>query len=306
MFNQKNKKKYYYDYPEDTFNYSLKNLTYFPNSILSFTYLVELNLSNNKIKQIPNEISKLKSLTFLYLNKNLLTNLPMDIINLKKLVLLDLSNNPIDYNLMHPLIIKFLRTLQSGKKLYNYELKKIIQYPSINQQVQTNKILHLTQCIEAIDKNINIKTKKSIKNIVLNNQFNYLDVTSYVDNCTCIKLSVKLILQQLIQKYGCEMYCVIKRKYKQVVYYDYLDEKYITCNVKLPDNYIINVIVTICTILDYFFNFVNSSKYKKLLYNLFNNELEKVDVNKVSLDQLVFLIINLLDYFDEHVVLFKK
>jgi Leucine-rich repeat (LRR) protein len=70
-----------------------KGLNKFPNQLWNFTYIVELNLSQNEISSIPKEITLLKELSYLNLSQNKLKSLPMEIGKLELLNELLLDNN---------------------------------------------------------------------------------------------------------------------------------------------------------------------------------------------------------------------
>lgn len=57
--------------------------------------VVELDLTNTKLKVFPDEILKFKNLKFLILSKNEISEIPNEINKLNKLIGVDLSNNPI-------------------------------------------------------------------------------------------------------------------------------------------------------------------------------------------------------------------
>lgn len=71
-----------------------KELAAFPESIVSCTHLVLLNLCKNAITELPDEIANLSSLARLYLAGNLLTSLPETIGGLSVLEELVLADNP--------------------------------------------------------------------------------------------------------------------------------------------------------------------------------------------------------------------
>ena len=77
--------------------------------ILALRHLVELNLSQNKLKELDISLERLKLLKTLNLSSNQLTHLPSKICRTNKLVTLDLSNNelsslPIAFGAMTSLV----------------------------------------------------------------------------------------------------------------------------------------------------------------------------------------------------------
>lgn len=71
-----------------------KELSAFPESIVTSTHLVLLNLCKNAITELPDEIGNIKTLARLYLAGNLLTSLPETIGGLSALEELVLADNP--------------------------------------------------------------------------------------------------------------------------------------------------------------------------------------------------------------------
>lgn len=83
--------------PEEVYKLILskQKYKYFPEEILVFVNLTQLDLSNNKITEVPDRIVELKKLTYLNLSKNKITQLPETIGNLSMLNSLKISQNKI-------------------------------------------------------------------------------------------------------------------------------------------------------------------------------------------------------------------
>eukprot|EP01133_Synstelium_polycarpum_P015754 gene15754-18720_t len=75
---------------------SKNNLTRFPMSVTQMcTHLVELDLSDNGIRELPSDIQNVKNLRILILRDNKLENIPLEVCHLKDLKILELQNNPL-------------------------------------------------------------------------------------------------------------------------------------------------------------------------------------------------------------------
>jgi len=67
-----------------------------PNFGSELSHIVQLNLSNNKLKELPETFHQLKSLVHLDLYSNQIRDLPPSLVHLRKLTFLDISKNPIN------------------------------------------------------------------------------------------------------------------------------------------------------------------------------------------------------------------
>lgn len=108
----------------------------FPQEILAFTNLTELDLSRNRMEEIPAEIGNLIHLRRLNLTRNHLVYLPAEIGNLKKLEFLGLNRNKIE---LLPPTIGNLQNLEV-LELWDNELKDV---PEEISQLTSLKVLEL-------------------------------------------------------------------------------------------------------------------------------------------------------------------
>lgn len=284
---------------QNTYQAYSSKLINFPFSIITLVHLTEVNLSNNNITSIPPEINKLASLEKLYLERNMLKSLPINIIKLEKLIILALYDNPIDYVSLHPLIIRYLRMLNWGKKYLFHKLSQQETEPSLNNIIQTQKITMLNKQLDLIDLILYHKTKRSIKNMIINHNFSYLDIIEYLNSSA--NINCQLNIKNLIQKYGCELYCVAKIKTQKVTYYNHFDRIFVNTEIILPKNKTSGQIITFCTVLEYFFNFANNSLHKQILYHMFNSAFNTIILEDVTLNKIMFIITNILNGFDHNV-----
>lgn len=279
-----------------------RGLTLVPQHIFNMTNLTELNLSNNKLTSLSDNISKLVHLEVLYLDRNLFKSLPMGITKLTNLNTITLNNNPIIMTIMHPLIQKFIGVIGWGKKYLESTINRIKLEPCLNETIQKNKIKHLERIMEENNSRISYKIKESIKRIAIenNNKEPHIDVISYTDTCPNIELSSKLGLQKLFLQYGNKEYCIVTEQTKIVTYYDHFNRQKVTTTIKVESEFDCDLgsdsedgrgglIVTFCTVLEYFFKFANNSPYKQTLYQLFNTAFRNMDFIDTGLNEIIII-----------------
>lgn len=284
----------------DSYNLYSGNLYAIPNNIFSLRNIVKLNVANNQITRIPSEISQLTLLEELYVDRNLLEVLPLEIIQLSKITIFAISNNPIKYDLLHPLIIRYLRMINWGKKLVVQELEEQKLNPSSNEKIQIKKIFLLERRLETINFILDKKTKRSIKTMILHNKIPYLDVINHTKECLDIQPACRTNIENFITKFGSELYCVIRNCTKIVSYYDYFEKCDVIKTIRLDKNSVPGQIITFCSVLEYFYNFANASVHRLTLYQMFNSAFgifSKID----SLNELMFTLVNILNGFDPYV-----
>lgn len=276
----------------------------FPTIIFNMTHLTLINLSNNQINVLPSAINKLTSLEIFYIDRNCLTTLPIEITGLKKLAILNVSNNPIDFNKLHPYIRKFIAMTAWGKKYIELKINKLKNEYTYNKVTRSNEIKNLEIMLENVKTLINNKVKRSIKRMIINNSYLYSDPVKCLDDSRDIELSSKLNLQKLIEIFGSELYCTARRKTKLVTYYDYYNRKQIQTTINLARQESTQYVITFYTVLEYFFNFADSSAHKQMLYGMFNSAFRIVKNEEVKLEKLIYVITNILWFFDDNVDLF--
>jgi len=290
--------------PDPIYDANSQLIHSFPTGIFNMSHITIINLSNNKIKSIPPTINKLVSLEIFYIDRNCLTTLPIELTSLKKLAVLNVSNNPINYEKLHPFILRFMAMIAWRKKYIELKINKLKEEYTYNKLIREKEIKRLEIILEDIKTTINIKVKRSIKRMIINNPHSYLDPIAYLDSSENIELSCRLNLQRLIKIFGSELYCIARKNTKDITYYDYLNEKQVHTTLKLSKLESIQYVITFCTVLEYFFNFANNSIHKQTLYRMFNSAFKIVKSEEVNLKKTLYVITNILWFFDNNVDLF--
>jgi len=297
--NEKYRNKLYFP---NSYNLHSSNLYTIPDSVFSLRNLVQLNISNNQITKIPPEISQLTLLEELYIDRNLIETLPLEIIQLTKITNLSISNNPIKYDLLHPLIVRYLRMINWGKKYIVQEIQllnqKINQSP--DKKIEDQKEFLLKRKLDSINSILDKKTKRSIKTMIFHNKMQYLDIINFTKECPNIQPNCKINIENFITKFGSELYCIIRNCTKIVSYYDHFEKCDVIKTIKLDKKSTAGQIITFCTVLEYFYNFTNASAHQLTIYQMFNSAFS-TDSKINSLNELMFTFVNILNGFDPYV-----
>ncbi|OAF70032.1 hypothetical protein A3Q56_02208 [Intoshia linei] len=132
-------------------NLSNNRVEFIPEYIGNLYKLEVLNCSNNKIKKLPNSIGKLQSLQQLLAAQNLIIDLPNEIGRLYRLVTMDLDKNPLSENLLklynngkstHEIINHFMFLMEENSEKPHRKWQDTLHMAVIPENLQTFRILN--------------------------------------------------------------------------------------------------------------------------------------------------------------------
>jgi len=175
-----------------TINYTLINDIHL---IYNLTNLLYCDLSFNLLTNIPDNISTLQKLLYFNISSNNITNLPIDII-LCRFMYFIYNNNPINYNIMSPIIINFLRNKLRG--IYNDG--ENVHSSSIQQGLK-NSIINIFKQTETLNPTETLVNLEPLSNIAKTNIEKALNIDIIHSTLYCSFKDVFIRVWYLINKH---------------------------------------------------------------------------------------------------------